>query len=88
MFGVAIPCLKHDPEHVFVMVLLRMGLLCRAGNYLLNLDCAALRAMTGHKGESAVSCLLFCLTLKTLWRNPIFWLFSQGVAIGLGYIWL
>ena len=54
MFGVAIPCLKHLQNIVFGTVLLRMRLLCRAGDYLSNLDCAALRAMTGPEGESAV----------------------------------
>ena len=31
----------------FLMVLLSLGLLCRADDYVSNLDCAALRAMTG-----------------------------------------
>jgi len=31
-----------------------MGLLCRADDSVSNLDCGALRAMTGSKGESAV----------------------------------
>jgi hypothetical protein len=35
-------------------VLLSLGLLCRAGDYLSNLDCAALREMTGSEGESAI----------------------------------
>jgi len=54
MFGEAIPCLKHFQNNVFGIVLLSMGLLCRAGVYLSNIDCVALRAMTGHEGESAV----------------------------------
>ena len=48
-------------NNVFGTVLLIMGLLfrwigtrVRADNHLSNLDCAALRAMTGHEGESAV----------------------------------
>ena len=53
-FGVAIPCLKHFQNNVFGTVLLRMGLLWSAGNYLSNLDCAALRAMTDRDDESAV----------------------------------
>ncbi len=54
MFGEAIPCLKHFQNIVSGTVLLRMGLLWSAGVYLSNLDCAALRAMTGSMGESAV----------------------------------
>ena len=53
MFGVAIPCLKHFQNNVSGTVFLRMRLLCRADNHLSNLDCAALRAMTGPKSESA-----------------------------------
>ena len=56
VFGEAIPCLWHSPEHVFGTVLLRLGLLfrwigtsCRADDYLSNSDCAALRAMTDHE---------------------------------------
>ena len=37
----------------FLMVHLSLGLLCRADDYVSNLDCAALRAMTGPEGESA-----------------------------------
>ena len=44
---------------VFGIVLLRMGLLCRADDYISNLDCAALRAMTGSEGESAVMIFVF-----------------------------
>ena len=36
----------------------------RAGDYLSNLDCAALRAMTGPKGESAV--MLFGILMQLL----------------------
>ena len=54
MFGEAIPCMKHGPEHVFGIVLLRLGLLCRAGDSISNVDCAALRAMIAYEGESAV----------------------------------
>jgi hypothetical protein len=50
----AIPCLKHFQNNVFGTVLLRMGLLWSADNYLSNLDCAALRAMTDRDDESAV----------------------------------
>ena len=42
-----------NPEHVFGTVLLRMGLLWSANNYPSDLDCAKLRAMTDHEGESA-----------------------------------
>jgi hypothetical protein len=52
--GEAIPCWKHFPEHCFGIVLFCLGLLWSAGDYLSNLNCAALRAMTGHEGESAV----------------------------------
>ncbi len=41
-----------------------MGLLCRAGDYLSNLDCAALRAMTVHEGERAV--MLFVVSPQLL----------------------
>ena len=42
-----------------------MGLLWSAGDYLSNLDCAALRAMTGHEGESAgMLFVTFSPTLK------------------------
>ena len=47
MFGEAIPRLKHFQNFVSGTVLLRMGLLCRAGDSVSNLDSAALRAMTG-----------------------------------------
>ncbi|MEI6139294.1 MAG: hypothetical protein WCP85_08515 [Mariniphaga sp.] len=47
MFGVAIPCLKHFQNNVFVTVLLKMGLLWSADDYRSNFVCAALRAMTG-----------------------------------------
>jgi len=36
-----------------------MGLLWSAGDYLSNSECAALRAMTGSEGESAVMLFLF-----------------------------
>jgi hypothetical protein len=51
-------------NNVFGTVLLRMRLLCRAGDYLSNLDCAALRAMTGSEGESAV--MLFGIFIQLL----------------------
>ena len=51
--GVAIPCMKHLQNIVSGFVLHSLGLLCRAGDYLSNSDCAALRAMTGPEGESA-----------------------------------
>ena len=38
---------------VFGIVLQSLGLLCRAGDYVSEVDCAALRAMTGPEGESA-----------------------------------
>ncbi len=44
------------------MVLLSLGLLCRADDHLSNLDCTALRAMTGHEEESAV--MMFVNFLK------------------------
>ena len=47
MLNEAIPYLKYLPEQGIGMVLLRMGLLCRAGDYVSKLDCSALRAMTG-----------------------------------------
>ncbi len=49
---------------VFWIVLLSFGLLCRAGNYPPNSDCAALRAMTGSDLESAV--MLFVNLLQLL----------------------
>jgi hypothetical protein len=49
----AIPCLKHFQNNVFGTVLLRMGLLCRADDYVSEVDCAALRAMTITEDESA-----------------------------------
>ena len=52
--GNTLKSLWHSLEHCFGKVLLSMGLLCRAGVYPSNLDCAALRAMTGTEGESAV----------------------------------
>ena len=56
-------------EQCFGTVLLSLGLLWRANDYLSNSDCAALRAMTDPKCESAVL-LLFCVhaTIGTLWR--------------------
>jgi hypothetical protein len=62
--GEAIPCLKRLPEQCFGKVLLCMRLLCRAGAYLSNLDCAALRAMTVPEGESAV--ILFGIFIQLL----------------------
>ena len=49
---------------VFGTVLLRMGLLCRADDYVSNLNCAALRAMTGYERESAV--ILFVIFFQLL----------------------
>ena len=49
---------------VFGIVLLCMGLLWSADNHVSNLDCAALRAMTGPKCESAVK--LFVIFLQLL----------------------
>ena len=46
--------LWRNPDNVFGIMLLNMGLLCRAENHLSNLDCAILRAMTGPEWESAV----------------------------------
>ena len=46
-------------KNVFGTVLHWMVLLCRADNYPSNKDCAALRAMTGSEGESAVMLFLF-----------------------------
>jgi hypothetical protein len=40
-------------KNVFGTVFLRMGLLCRADDCVSNLECAALRAMTGLEGECA-----------------------------------
>ena len=72
---------------VFGTVLLSLGLLCRASNHPSNSDCAALRAMTGHEGESAVMLfVVFPHPLKPCGAIHNFCLFSQGVAIGLGYI--
>ncbi|MEI6141167.1 MAG: hypothetical protein WCP85_18000 [Mariniphaga sp.] len=52
-------------NNVFGTVLLSLGLLCRAGDHLSNSDCAALRAMTGPEGESAVMLfVVFLLLLK------------------------
>ena len=68
-------------NNVFGKVLLRMGLLCRAHNYLSNLDCAALRAMTGSEGESAVMLFgIFMQLFETLWRYPWFWLLFRSVS--------
>ena len=47
-------------------VLLRMRLLWSAEENLSNLDCAALRAMTGPKGESAVMLFLVFMQLLKL----------------------
>jgi hypothetical protein len=54
MQGVAIPCLKHFQNNLFGTVLLSLGLLWSAGDYLSNLDCFALRAMTSTKRDSTV----------------------------------
>ena len=75
-----------------------MGLLCRAGVYPSNWDGAALRAMTGPEGESAVMLFVIfpqLLKLRGAIRNlacfpkalPLFICFivSQDVAVGLGY---
>jgi len=43
-------------------VLLCLGLLCRADDYPSDLDCAALRAMTGPEVESAV--MLFVISMQ------------------------
>ena len=51
-------------KNVFGTVLHWMVLLCRADNYPSNKDCAALRAMTGHKEESAV--MLFVIFTQLL----------------------
>ena len=58
-------------NNVFGTVLLSLGLLFRwigtsrrADNYLSNLDCEALRAMTGSEGESAV--MLFGIFMQIL----------------------
>ena len=51
--GVAIPCLKHFQNIVFGTVLLSLGLLCRAGDTISNLDYVALRAMTAPEWENA-----------------------------------
>ncbi len=41
--------LWRNPEHVFGTVLLRMGLLCRADDYVSEVNRAALRAMTDYE---------------------------------------
>jgi hypothetical protein len=46
--------LKHFQNIVFGIVLLSLGLLWSAVDYLSNIDSTALRAMTVSKGESAV----------------------------------
>ena len=51
-------------NNVFGTVLLSLGLLCRADDYVSNLDCAALRAMTGSEGESSVK--LFGIFIQLL----------------------
>ena len=51
-------------NNVFGTVLLMMGLLWSAGDYLSNLDCAALRAMTSLEGESAV--IMFVIFMQLL----------------------
>ena len=66
-------------NNVFGTVLLRMGLLWSAGDYLSNLDCAALRAMTGHEGESAG--MLLGTIFETLWRNPQNCFFRPPVSL-------
>ncbi|MEI6138456.1 MAG: hypothetical protein WCP85_04290 [Mariniphaga sp.] len=53
-----------NPEQCFGTVLLSFGLLWSAHNSLSNLDCAALRAMTGPEGESAV--MLFGIFIQLL----------------------
>ena len=64
MFGEAIPCLKHLQNIVFGIMLLSLGLLCRAEDQVSNLYCAALRAMTGPECESAV--MLFVIFTQLL----------------------
>ena len=49
---------------VFGRVLLSLRLLCRADDCVSNLDCEALRAMTGHGGESAT--MLFGTIMQLL----------------------
>ena len=49
---------------VFGRVLLSLRLLCRADDYVSNLECAALRAMTAYERESAV--ILFGIFMQLL----------------------
>jgi hypothetical protein len=51
-------------HNVFDTVLHKKGLLCRTDNYHSNSDCAALRAMTNLKGDSAI--MLFVVFLQLL----------------------
>jgi hypothetical protein len=85
-------------NNVFGSVLLRMGLLWSANDYVSNLVCAALLAMTGLEGESTVMVFgIFMQLLKPCGAIRNFacfpnalpmgccFIISQGVAIGLGY---
>jgi hypothetical protein len=65
-------------KQCFGIVLLRMGLLCRADDSVSNLDCAALRAMTGLKGESAV--MLFVVFTQLLKLCGVFRNFDHRPA--------
>ena len=67
MFGEAIPCLKHFQNNIAGTVLLSLRLLLSAGDYVSNLDCTALRAMTGPERESAVMLLGIIMQLLKLW---------------------
>ena len=84
---------------VFGIVLHSLGLLCRADDYLSNLECPALRAMTGHEGESAVMLFVVfshplkpCGAIQNFACFPkvlplvVVLSFPKGVANGPGYI--
>ena len=80
----AIPCLKHFQIIVSGTVLLRMGLLCRAGVYHSNLDCAALRTMTVPERESAVMLfVVFTQLLKLCGAIHHFACFSKALPLAV-----
>ena len=71
VFGAAIQCLKHFQNNVSGAMLHKMRLLCRAGDYLSNLDCAALRAITVRERECAIMLFVCGLTLELSLRTSV-----------------
>lgn len=76
MFGVEILCLKNLLKHFFRIVLQSLGLLWSVGAYPSNSDCAALHAMTGSEGESAV--MMFVTFSKLLKRCSVIRNFARS----------